>query len=369
VTEDLRAGYHAQLRTAARDTTVIAGAVGVVAFPLWILFDALVLPDGAATFLGLRLLFEGLVLSAWLGLRSPKVGGRWPEPMAFLLITLLQLGIAWMVPRVGDRLEPYVLGLSLPMYASAFLIVWRWQLTAALAGVTAVFVAVASISADPGLARTDVATTAFYLATAAAISIAGQVYRQHLGWQQYVTNAELEEERRRNQTLVEELDQLSREDPLTAVGNRRAWEERLYGEFLRSRRSGRPMAVLVADVDRFKVINDTHGHETGDGVLRSVAALLSERVRATDFVARLGGDEFGIVLPDTTGDAAAHVALDLSVRTRAMGACTLSFGVASLEPGDPGPADLLRRADAALYDAKTTRDCVKVAATTAPSGS
>ena len=369
MSEHLRAGYHAQLRTAARETTVLAGAVGVVAFPLWVVFDALVLPDGASTFLGLRLLFEGLIVVAWLALRSPRLGGRWPEPMAFLLVVLLQLGIAWMVPRVGDRLEPYVLGLSLPMYASAFLIVWRWQLTAALAAVTGAFVAAASVSAAPGLDRTAVATTAFYLATAAAISIAGQVYRQHLGWQQYVTNAALDEERRRNQALVAELDQLSREDPLTAVGNRRAWEERLYGEFLRSRRSGRPMAVLVGDIDRFKVINDTHGHATGDGVLRSVAALLSERVRATDFVARLGGDEFGVVLPDTTGDAAAHVALDLAVRMRAGGACTVSFGVAELEPTDPGPADVVRRADAALYDAKRTRDCVKVAATTASSGS
>ena len=76
---------------------------------------------------------------------------------------------------------------------------------------------------------------------------------------------------------MQELDQLSREDPLTAVGNRRAWEERLVGEFLRARRSMRPMSVIVCDVDHFKVINDTYGHVVGDQILRGGAAVLAER--------------------------------------------------------------------------------------------
>ena len=134
----------------------------------------------------------------------------------------------------------------------------------------------------------DVATITFYLVTASTLAIVAQVYRERKGWQQHVTRTQLEGERRRNEVLVAELDQLTREDPLTSVGNRRAWEERLTGEFLRARRSGRPLSIIVCDFDHFKAINDLHGHNIGDAVLRIGAGVLAARVRPSDFVARLG---------------------------------------------------------------------------------
>jgi diguanylate cyclase (GGDEF)-like protein len=198
------------------------------------------------------------------------------------------------------------------------------------------------------------------------LAIVAQVYRGRKGWQQHVTQAELEAERLRNEVLVSELDQLTREDPLTSVGNRRAWEERLTGEFLRARRSGRPLSVIVCDFDHFKEVNDLHGHSVGDAVLRSGAAVLAERVRPADFVARLGGDEFAILCPETPLDGAVRLASDVGERIRsaiwpAGIDMTCSIGVAELDHGDRTTEDLYHRADCALYEAKRARDTLRCA--------
>jgi diguanylate cyclase (GGDEF)-like protein len=359
----MRADYRAQQRIAARDTTLIAGVVALVAFPSWGLYDAVVIPDQAAAFIRVRLLFEAAIALAWLGLLWRRLGARWPEQMAFLLVALPEVAIAWMIPSTGERLAPYLLGLSLAIYASAFMIVWRWQLTALLVALTGATTAAFTLVHRPGLEAHQIATIVFYLATAGTLAIAAQVYRDQKGWQQFVTQAALESERRRNEVLVEELDQLSREDPLTAVGNRRAWEARLVGEFLRARRSGRTMSVIVCDFDHFKSVNDTYGHAVGDSVLRVGARLLAERVRTTDFVARLGGDEFGIVCPDTRLRDAEQLAWTLAIRSRSTDyakdvAVTFSLGVAELQDDDATFDDLLHRADANLYQAKMRRDTV-----------
>ena len=137
------------------------------------------------------------------------------------------------------------------------------------------------------------------------------------------------------------------------------------GELLRVRRSGDPLSVILCDVDHFKDVNDGHGHPTGDAVLRTMAALLADRVRGTDFVARLGGDEFGIVCAGTSIDKAEALARtlgDLARETVFPGgsSVTLSFGVADLAPDETSTEAMLHRADAALYRAKATRDTVCV---------
>jgi len=363
---ELRAAYAAQQRLAARTTTLIAGVVALIAFPIWAIFDAIVVPEEADAFLEVRLGFEAAIALAWLALLWGRIGGRWPEQTAFALITLPELAIGWMIPRTGDRMEPYLLGLSLAIYASAFLIVWRWHLTALLVAFTIASTAAFAVTADPGLEDHQVATIAFYLTTAGTLAIVAQVYRHRTGWQRFVAQAALEEERRRNAALVEELDQLSREDPLTGVGNRRAWEERIVNELLRAKREGGTVSVIVCDLDHFKVVNDTLGHAAGDRVLRATTALLTERLRATDFVARLGGDEFCVLCASTGLLDAQALAVELADRARATtwpdGArVTFSVGVAEARPGDVDPADVLQRADRALYDAKSTRDTVRIA--------
>ncbi|MGA0612618.1 sensor domain-containing diguanylate cyclase [Caldimonas sp. KR1-144] len=158
----------------------------------------------------------------------------------------------------------------------------------------------------------------------------------------------------------EELDRLARRDALTGLHNRRSADERLLDEIARVRRHGRPLSALVVDVDCFKRINDQHGHEAGDAVLRELAQRLPRMLRATDFVARQGGEEFLVLLP-ATGAPQAHEVAEKLRRAIALepvepvGTVTASIGVATLTPqmeAVSDPVALLRRADDALYAAK-----------------
>jgi diguanylate cyclase (GGDEF)-like protein len=152
------------------------------------------------------------------------------------------------------------------------------------------------------------------------------------------------------------LAQLVTQDVLTNVLNARAFAERLGQELERNRRYPRPLALIYMDLDNFKLINDTHGHQTGDAVLRLVADAMRTSVRTADVVGRLGGDEFGVLMPETDAhlaDAAAK-RLVASLRNVFKGtpSVTASIGVVSCTATDASTDDLLRRADQAMYDAK-----------------
>ncbi|MCU1366118.1 MAG: diguanylate cyclase protein [Ilumatobacteraceae bacterium] len=359
---ELRAGYVAEQRAAARSTALLAGVVAIAVFPLWTVFDEIVLVHGEE-FIGLRIGFEVAIVVAWFALRSARIGRRWPEPAAFLLVALPEIAISWMIPRTGDHIEPYLLGLSITIYASAFVIVWHWHLTALLVVLTGALVALFCVQAADPISAPQIATIVFYLGTAGAISIVGQIYRHRTGWLKFVTEAELADERQRNAVLVEELNQLSRQDPLTGIGNRRAWEERVVAELLRSERHGRALSVILCDLDDFKAVNDTLGHAAGDRVLRATAALLLDRVRATDFVVRFGGDEFCVLCPDTPLALAQGLADDIVRRARSFAwpdglRLSVSVGVAQAQPTETDPSLVVQRADAAMYRAKRARSTV-----------
>jgi diguanylate cyclase (GGDEF)-like protein len=166
------------------------------------------------------------------------------------------------------------------------------------------------------------------------------------------------ESRRRLRTAVGELDRLARTDPLTSIYNRRQIAELLDAAVATSARHGQALSVLMVDVDRFKAINDTHGHNVGDGVLCAIAASLRDSLRAGDFVGRWGGEEFLIVLPSTGPDGALVVAqrvrravteIPLVVGGHLL-PMTVSIGVADFAGEDV--ETLVGRADAALYAAK-----------------
>lgn len=162
------------------------------------------------------------------------------------------------------------------------------------------------------------------------------------------------------------LEEISVRDPLTGLYNRRYFEDRLGTEFQRAHRHGRPLTVLMADIDHFKSINDTYGHQTGDEVLRGVGLLLVNQTRATDITARYGGEEFVAVLPETDATGALRVAEKLreSVAVAPLHRlvspsgeaiplhCTVSIGVHLLVPGIATPDALVRGADEAMYAAK-----------------
>jgi len=139
-------------------------------------------------------------------------------------------------------------------------------------------------------------------------------------------------------------------DPLTGLGNRRSLTERLRRELDRADERRGPISVCVLDLDDFKTINDTHGHEAGDEALVAVAAVL----RGGGEAFRPGGDEFVLLLPGLDADAAAGVAAAVSRRVNALG-LSISVGVETYAGDSLGRADLLRRADEQLYVARAAR--------------
>lgn len=162
--------------------------------------------------------------------------------------------------------------------------------------------------------------------------------------------------RRQNEQLAaanKELQRLSLHDPLTELYNRRYLDTRLKEELAHARRSGRPVSLLMLDLDRFKEYNDRHGHVAGDAVLVDFARTLQREIqRRTDFACRYGGEEFAIVLYDTDRSGAAEIATRIIEAARE-GDVTVSIGVATTGAGkESGERSLLESADAALYEAK-----------------
>jgi diguanylate cyclase (GGDEF)-like protein len=145
-------------------------------------------------------------------------------------------------------------------------------------------------------------------------------------------------------------------DALTGLANRAGWEREAGERHAEAIRRGAPVSIAFFDVDRFKAINDTHGHAAGDAVLQQLAVVLRERLPARSQVARLGGEEFVVLLVDQPPDAAEgyvqRVRAEFAQATRELGA-TVSAGIAHRQAGE-SLAQQLRRADAALYEAKAT---------------
>jgi diguanylate cyclase (GGDEF)-like protein len=156
-----------------------------------------------------------------------------------------------------------------------------------------------------------------------------------------------------------ELEAAARVDAKTGLLNAVAWEELTRRELIRSRRTGGAVAVLIVDIDRFKLINDRYGHLAGDAVLRDIAGALANGVRASDVVGRFGGEEFVVVLPGAGSREALRIAERLRARIRELGVAgtddrplSVSIGVACAPLDGIALDDLLLAADAALYRAK-----------------
>ncbi len=165
----------------------------------------------------------------------------------------------------------------------------------------------------------------------------------------------------------ERLKRIGLTDGLTGVQNRRYFEHRCPVEVGQARRHKQPLACMFLDIDKFKTINDTHGHQTGDEVLKGTASIIQEQLRASDTISRFGGEEFVVLLPQTPG----HFALEIAERIReavsrrtfisAAGDkihTTISIGLSMLDPQDQESdiaclvEQLIARADKAVYQAK-----------------
>lgn len=183
---------------------------------------------------------------------------------------------------------------------------------------------------------------------AAALATSGRMYNHYLR-HAYELTARLNEANR-------DLDHLSRHDPLSGLKNRATLESTLHDELERSARYGSPCALIMLDIDYFKRINDTHGHEVGDRVIFGVAERITAECRRTDDAARWGGEEFMLLLPETSLTGAQTIAERLRRRIAEsefdnVGPVTASLGVA-VSSARERPSALLKRVDDALYTAK-----------------
>lgn len=153
-------------------------------------------------------------------------------------------------------------------------------------------------------------------------------------------------------------------DPLTGLKNRRSFDITLAAEIASARTSGKPMSLIMADIDHFKSINDRYGHPAGDDVLKWFSRILSANMKGRDTVARYGGEEFAIILPQTSLGNATTLASQIRKQLEGLfwkkpGApntmlrVTASFGVAEVSDGE-GTSSLLQRADAKLYESKSS---------------
>lgn len=164
------------------------------------------------------------------------------------------------------------------------------------------------------------------------------------------------------------LGRLATMDALTGIGNRRSFDERLRSELTRAVATGRPLSLVLLDLDHFKSVNDTFGHAVGDELLRAFGRLLADSTRACDLPYRFGGEEFAVLCPDSTADDACTLAERIraafqraSGAATAAGTRTCSIGVSGTDvlQDDPSSDNLLTTADAALYRAKDSgRNCV-----------
>lgn len=169
------------------------------------------------------------------------------------------------------------------------------------------------------------------------------------------------------ETLNIQLELIARTDSLTGLFNRRHAEEKIQEEYEKYRRNGREFAVVIADIDFFKKVNDAYGHDTGDIILRAVSQSLRESVRAYDTIARWGGEEFLLLLPETKAESAELLVerIRKTVEEHAFAyyggtlSVTMTFGVSAIRTNDT-IVDVIKRADHALYKGKNAgRNCVK----------
>ena len=357
-------GLADELANRARTAGLLVSWVAVVVVPAWTVVDRIAVPQLSAAFLAVRLLCDIPMLLVMWALWRLQIGRRRPERLAFCVLAIVQAEIAWMIPQTHGQ-PYYLLGFTLAIYGSGCILVARPRWTTALVGVSWVALAVAMLLYPGRLTAADLLAVTVYLGTASVIAILAHLRRYALNNRELLTRVRLEREQQRTGVLLARLERLSHEDPLTGLANRRRWDVEMVGVCTEARQQNALVAVVLLDIDRFKTLNDRHGHPGGDEALRAVAGLLSSRVRGGDLVARLGGDELAVLMPGADLDRAVELAERLRSEATQLrpagfepGELSLSLGVAAAGGSEAYPLELMSRADEQLYRAKITRNAV-----------
>jgi diguanylate cyclase (GGDEF)-like protein len=370
----LRAAFERDTRRARSRSGGIVGLVGAaVALALYpILLTAVPALRAQVNLLFLGLAIPVIIATSILVLFDPRPVLR--ECLLALPSLVCPAVVTWLyVQRPAGVTDLYLTGMILLMLFPTVTIQLRFALAAPVAaGIIALFAF--GVHATPGIDANG----------REGLDVIGAVccgYTLLANWrintaQQYAYVLTLRERLRRRVLSHEnrELDELARRDALTGLANRRAYDAWLAAAWQRAASEGKPLGLIVVDVDHFKLYNDFYGHPAGDVCLQTVAKCLRDEMRdTTDLVARIGGEEFAMILPAvslrTCGDIAerlrrAIASLELphfGVATD--GLLSISLGAASLTPHPAqSPRDLTAAADRALYAAKQGgRDCVYLA--------
>jgi diguanylate cyclase (GGDEF)-like protein len=236
---------------------------------------------------------------------------------------------------------------------------WLWSTTVAV--ILLLTLAVASF-AFPAMLSREQGTYSFYL-NQSVRALVGMVlvfsvyviYQQVLIYRMRNQIAQQIQSLAKVESLASEVYKLAALDQLTGLYNRRSGEQRLAQEISRAQRHGRPLTVLLLDLNELKAVNDKHGHAAGDLVIKGFAERLQRAIRGSDLAVRLGGDEFMALLPECRADEVRHVlarveGLDVEYQGETIH-CNFSSGWTDYKAGE-SPAELLKRADDALYSNK-----------------
>ena len=174
------------------------------------------------------------------------------------------------------------------------------------------------------------------------------------------TKKALEKELEERKELEKHLKYQASTDPLTNLLNRRSFFERCNSEIKYAMRYNTELSLLIIDIDKFKIVNDTYGHQAGDQAIKSIAEEITETIRTTDILARIGGEEFAVLMPMTESEPAHQLGerIRLNIAQKEMNfedhilQITVSIGLATLQKEDPDIQSVFKRSDQALYNAK-----------------
>jgi len=271
-----------------------------------------------------------------------------PEVVGAVTFALLELDIAISVLLTGGGSSPLLALMLIPVFTQAVCfppqVTLVWTVLCGLLSITVIYAAERLPQAPDAPAHLQ---TTCLVALLSCLALAAR----------YLADADVHS---RDEAVI---------DPLTGLFNRKALQSHFSDARARAQVTGAAVAVVMCDLDHFKTVNDVHGHELGDAVLRQLAQRLLASVRATDFVYRMGGEEFLVLMPGHDSHAAARAAerlrCDVASDPVAGLAITISAGVASACGEDINFSVMTRAADAALYTAKRAgRDRVHTAPAT-----